>query len=54
MVLLLEERTWIQSLIAEGEWFLENGSIEDATKFFEKALELDPGNEQVLELLSLF
>ena len=37
----------VESLIAEGEWFLERGSTDEAIRFFEKALELDPGNESV-------
>ena len=41
----------VDSLIAEGEWFLERGSTEEAIRFFEKALELDPGNEKAENLL---
>ena len=41
----------IQSLIEEGEWLLENGSVNDAKRFFEKVLELDPGNETAESLL---
>lgn len=42
----------VESLIEEGKWFLERGSINEAKRFFEKALELDQGNDVVLELLS--
>ena len=42
----------VESLIAEGEWLLEQGSINDANRFFEKALELDPGNKLAESLLS--
>ena len=41
----------VDSLIAEGEWFLERDSTEEAIRFFEKALELDPGNEKAENLL---
>ncbi|MDH3340373.1 MAG: 6-bladed beta-propeller [Nitrosopumilus sp.] len=42
----------VKSLIEQGEWFAERGSTDEAKRFFEKALELDSGNEVVLELLS--
>ena len=42
----------VESLIAEGEWFAESGSIDEAKRFLEQSLELDPGNEIAESLLS--
>ena len=41
----------VESLIVEGKWFAERGSVEEAKLFFKKALELDPGNKQAQNLL---
>lgn len=41
----------VESLIEEGEWFLEHNSLDEAKRFFEKVLDLDPGNETTQSLL---
>ena len=42
----------VESLITEGKWFAERSQSEEAKRFFEKALELDRGNELARELLN--
>ncbi len=41
----------VQSLIAEAQWLLDNGSTDNAKRFLEKALQLDPRNVIVADLL---
>ena len=42
----------VQSLIAEAQWLMDNGSADDeAKRFLKKALQLDPGNVIAKDLL---